>query len=55
MLLLTHLGAVTPSQFSEIKEGDIVLDLGSGAGIDLILAAQKVGPKVKSIGIDMNR
>ena len=46
-------GCGNPVAFSEIGEGDVVLDLGSGAGIDLLLAARKVGPKGKVIGIDM--
>ncbi|TET52651.1 MAG: hypothetical protein E3J64_04770 [Anaerolineales bacterium] len=37
-------GCGNPVAFSEIGEGDVVLDLGSGAGIDLLLAARKVGP-----------
>ena len=36
-----------------LKEGDIVLDLGSGGGIDVFLAAKRVGPKGRVIGIDM--
>ncbi len=47
------LGCGNPLAFGKIKEGDIVLDLGSGAGIDAILAAKKVGPKGKVIGVDM--
>lgn len=47
------LGCGNPLAFGKIKEGDVVLDLGSGAGIDSILAAQKVGSKGKVIGVDM--
>lgn len=47
------LGCGNPLAFGKIKEGNVVLDLGSGAGIDAILAAQKVGPKGKVIGVDM--
>lgn len=47
------LGCGNPLAFGKIKEGDIVLDLGSGAGIDAILAAKKVGPNGKVIGVDM--
>lgn len=47
------LGCGNPVAIGQIKEGDIVLDLGSGAGIDTILAAKKVGEKGKVIGIDM--
>ena len=46
-------GCGNPLAFSEVKEGQVVLDLGSGAGIDLIMAAKKVGPKGRVIGIDM--
>jgi len=47
------LGCGNPLAFGRIKEGDVVLDLGSGAGIDAILAAKKVGEKGKVIGVDM--
>lgn len=47
------LGCGNPLAFGRIKEGDIVLDLGSGAGIDAILAAKRVGDKGKVIGVDM--
>lgn len=47
------LGCGNPLAFGKIKEGDVVLDLGSGAGIDAILASQKVGEKGKVIGVDM--
>jgi len=47
------LGCGNPLAFGKIKEGDVVLDLGSGAGIDAILAAKKVGKKGKVIGVDM--
>lgn len=46
-------GCGNPLAFSEVKEGQVVLDLGSGAGIDLIMAAKNVGPKGRVIGIDM--
>ena len=46
-------GCGNPLAFSEVKEGDVVLDLGSGAGIDILLAAKKVGPRGRAIGIDM--
>jgi len=44
-----------PVAFTQLKEGDVVLDLGSGAGKDVFLAAMKVGPKGKAIGVDMTR
>ena len=46
-------GCGTPLAYAELKEGDIVLDLGSGAGIDVLLAAKKVGVSGKVIGLDM--
>ncbi len=49
------LGCGNPLAFGKIKEGDIVLDLGSGAGIDAILASKKVGEKGKVIGVDMTK
>ncbi|MCX6760026.1 MAG: arsenite methyltransferase [Candidatus Nealsonbacteria bacterium] len=49
------LGCGNPLAFGKIKEGDTVLDLGSGAGIDAILAAEKVGDKGKVIGVDMTK
>jgi len=42
-----------PVAFSRLREGDVALDLGSGAGKDVFLAAQKVGPGGKVIGVDM--
>ena len=42
-----------PVAFSRLKEGDVVLDLGSGAGKDVFLAAQKVGDGGRAIGVDM--
>ena len=42
-----------PVAFSEIKPGDIVLDLGSGGGKDVFLAAAEVGPEGRAIGVDM--
>lgn len=47
------LGCGTPTAFADMKEGMTVLDLGSGAGIDVFLAAKKVGPTGKAIGLDM--
>jgi arsenite methyltransferase len=42
-----------PLAFGHIREGDVVLDLGSGAGKDVFLAAQKVGRTGRAIGVDM--
>ncbi len=47
------LGCGNPTAFSSIKEGDVVLDLGSGAGFDCFLASRKVGTTGKVIGLDM--
>lgn len=47
------LGCGNPISIASLKEGDIVLDLGSGAGFDVFLAAKKVGPTGKAIGVDM--
>ncbi len=47
------LGCGNPTAFSNIKEGDTVLDLGSGAGFDCFLASHKVGKTGKVIGLDM--
>ena len=47
------LGCGNPTALGEIKEGMIILDLGSGAGFDCFLAAKKVGKRGKVIGIDM--
>ncbi|NYT04664.1 MAG: arsenite methyltransferase [Candidatus Methanofastidiosa archaeon] len=46
------LGCGNPTALGEIKEGEVVLDLGSGAGLDCFLAADKVGEKGKVIGVD---
>ena len=42
-----------PTAFASLKAGEVVVDLGSGGGLDVFLAAQKVGPTGKAIGIDM--
>ena len=47
------LGCGNPLAFGEIREGETVLDLGSGAGLDLSIAAKRVGPAGRVIGIDM--
>jgi len=47
------LGCGNPTGMGNIKEGDVVLDLGSGAGFDCFLAAKKVGNTGKVIGVDM--
>ena len=42
-----------PTAFASLKPGEVVVDLGCGGGLDVFLAAQKVGPTGKAIGIDM--
>jgi ubiquinone/menaquinone biosynthesis C-methylase UbiE len=47
------LGCGNPTALAELKAGDIVLDLGSGGGIDVLLSARRVGPTGKAYGLDM--
>lgn len=47
------LGCGNPVSFANLKSGEVVVDFGCGAGIDLILAAYKVGPKGRVIGVDI--
>lgn len=47
------LGCGTPTAFADLKPGMVVLDLGSGAGIDVFIAAKAVAPTGKAIGLDM--
>jgi arsenite methyltransferase len=47
------LGCGNPVALASLREGETVLDLGSGGGVDCFLAARKVGPKGKVIGVDM--
>jgi len=47
------LGCGNPLAFADVKKGETVLDLGSGAGIDCFLAAREVGAKGRVIGVDM--
>ena len=51
--VVNSFGCGNPLAFSGVGEGEVVLDLGSGAGIDLLIAAKKVGPAGRAIGIDM--
>ena len=44
-----------PTAFANLREGEVVVDLGSGGGLDVLLAARKVGPAGKAIGIDMTQ
>src|SRR5919109_668961 len=50
---LASLGCGNPTAVAELREGDVVLDLGSGGGIDVILAAKRVGPTGLAYGLDM--
>jgi len=47
------LGCGNPTALADLKEGETVLDLGSGAGVDVFLAAKKVGESGRVIGVDM--
>ena len=49
------LGCGNPTALADLKDGDTVLDLGSGAGIDVFLAANKVGERGHVIGVDMTK
>jgi SAM-dependent methyltransferase len=51
--ILASLGCGNPTAVAELKEGERVLDLGSGGGIDVILSARRVGPTGKAFGLDM--
>ncbi|MHC4945819.1 MAG: arsenite methyltransferase [Planctomycetota bacterium] len=51
--VVNSFGCGNPLAFSGVREGDVVLDLGSGAGIDLLIAARMVGSSGRVIGVDM--
>ncbi len=51
--LLASLGCGNPTALAELAEGETVLDLGSGGGIDVLLSAKRVGPTGKAYGLDM--
>jgi arsenite methyltransferase len=51
--LLASLGCGNPTALAELKPGEIVLDLGSGGGIDVLLSATRVGQTGKAYGLDM--
>jgi len=51
--LKASLGCGNPTAVAELKPGEIVLDLGSGGGIDVLLSARRVGPTGKAYGLDM--
>src|SRR3974377_1349149 len=51
--VLASLGCGNPTALAELKPGEVVLDLGSGGGIDVLLSAKRVGPAGKAFGLDM--
>jgi arsenite methyltransferase len=51
--VLASLGCGNPTALAELREGEIVLDLGSGGGIDVLLSARRVGSRGKAYGLDM--
>jgi SAM-dependent methyltransferase len=51
--LLASLGCGNPTALAQLNEGETVLDLGSGGGIDVLLSAKRVGPSGKAFGLDM--
>jgi arsenite methyltransferase len=51
--LTASLGCGNPTALAELRPGEIVLDLGSGGGIDVLLSARRVGPTGKAYGLDM--
>jgi SAM-dependent methyltransferase len=51
--VLASLGCGNPTALAELREGQTVLDLGSGGGIDVLLSARRVGPSGKVYGLDM--
>jgi SAM-dependent methyltransferase len=51
--MLASLGCGNPTALAKLNLGDVVLDLGSGGGIDVLLSAKRVGPTGKAYGLDM--
>jgi arsenite methyltransferase len=51
--VLASLGCGNPTAVAELREGEVVLDLGSGGGIDVLLSAKRVGPQGLVYGVDM--
>ena len=51
--LLASLGCGNPTAVADLREGERVLDLGSGGGIDVLLSARRVGPTGRAFGVDM--
>ena len=53
LAMRASLGCGNPTALAELKPGEVVLDLGSGGGIDVLLSARRVGPTGKAYGLDM--
>jgi arsenite methyltransferase len=51
--VIASLGCGNPTALAELEAGEVVLDLGSGGGIDVLLSARRVGPTGKAYGLDM--
>jgi arsenite methyltransferase len=51
--MLASLGCGNPTALAKLNPGEVVLDLGSGGGIDVLLSAKRVGPSGKAYGLDM--
>jgi len=51
--VLASLGCGNPTALAQLRPGEVVLDLGSGGGIDVLLSARRVGPAGKAYGLDM--
>ena len=51
--LLASLGCGNPTALAQLNAGEVILDLGSGGGIDVLLSAKRVGPTGKAYGLDM--
>ncbi len=51
--VLASLGCGNPTALADLRSGEVVLDLGSGGGIDVLLSAKRVGPTGKAYGLDM--
>ena len=51
--MTASLGCGNPLAVAEMRDGDTVLDLGSGGGLDVLLSGRRVGPTGKAYGLDM--
>src|SRR5947207_14882155 len=51
--MLASLGCGNPTALAKLNPGEVVLDLGSGGGVDVLLSARRVGPTGKAYGLDM--